>query len=332
LEVYEDVYRAEEDAALKQEVTRFKGDPDYKDVAAAPPERAELYDKIVRRDRGEAVAIDADQLIGIADDPNVSPSVRQSAIRAMGADATPTAKERFLNFLRSNSKPTSDPYYVTSLIQLIRIGTTEDKNNILKTLAEGNDPLSTQAIITAIEATGWATGRQALRSISTLESAPRVVRDSAASTLDRLEGARGNTSLGALMEALDRRYTRGAVTYGPGGRDFSGVPGSQWVTLSGPLRDARAYLDVKKSGRDVQLTLKLEGATNLSPGDRLVLWAVKPDGKSVRLGQTVTTQPAQSLPFQIEGRVSLEKFGLLVTVEKGAAAASPSGERVALIP
>jgi hypothetical protein len=110
-----------------------------------------------------------------------------------------------------------------------------------------------------------------------------------------------------------------------------GIPGFRQGTdthmrikFSGDLQGVRAnaFIKPRKDGA-TQITLRFHELKEAPPNTRLVLWAVGPDSKFVKLGQVINTSGRNE--GKIATETALKDFGLFVTVEPTEDVISPSG-------
>jgi hypothetical protein len=277
-------------------------------------------------------------LIGIANDANISPSVRDSAVRVMGSEATPIGASRFKDFLRDNAFDDSSSLRLSSLIQLIKISDPADLNRIVREL-EGGDTGHTYAVIQAIRATEWKGGRNALANLVARENTLPGLRDIAQEVLAKVDERMSQTATPpARVRTTDEmlaEYMRTARQQGPLLTrlyfEGTGRPASQRLTLSGALKEAQADLNVSQLPNGVtKLRIKFRNLKSADGANNYVLWAASADDRVVRLGQVVDTgQPREAL---IESELSLKNFRLFITAEKTDAVTQPTGSIVALVP
>jgi len=96
------------------------------------------------------------------------------------------------------------------------------------------------------------------------------------------------------------------------------------INFAGNLSGVRAnaFIKPRKDGA-TQILLRFHELKQAPPNTRLVLWAVSPDNKFVRLGQVINTGSRNE--GKIATETSLRDFGLFVTVEATDDVATPSG-------
>jgi hypothetical protein len=100
------------------------------------------------------------------------------------------------------------------------------------------------------------------------------------------------------------------------------------VNLTGALTGSRANVSLtpRKDG-PTEVTVRFHELKDSPAEKALILWAVAPDGKFVKLGQIVNT--GQRNEAEIKGEANLPDFGLLITMEDAAKiGVSPLGPRI----
>lgn len=319
LEVYEDAYRNQPET-LRRGIAQFRGDLKYQDVSVAPVGRAELYKKMIRRERGERVDIDSGSLINMANDDSVSPTIRKQSIRSMSLGTTGTAtNDRTLDFLRQNARDPSSKFHVTALTQLIKIGPQSDKVEILKTL-ESDDAQVVAPVLTAIEAAKWEAGKDAVIKLSLNEKSEPSIKEFARETASKLSKIIHTDNSFDLGEwRWNTRYLENPARTFSQKMDITNVAKGTQADLKLSPRGA-GITGIVVSFRDLQ---KIDGATNY------ILWGIDSAQNVVRLGQ-VSASPNRRAA-QIETETSLQKFSLFVTAEKEVTAAQPAGAVVATV-
>jgi hypothetical protein len=319
LEVYEDAYRNQPEA-MRRGIAQFRGDLKYQDVSVAPVGRAELYKKMIRRERGEKVDIDAGSLFNMANDDSVSPTIRKQSIRSMSLGTIGTASnDQTLDFLRRNARDPFSKFHVTAMTQLIKIGPQSDKAEILKTL-ESNDAQVVAPVLTAIEAAKWEAGKDAVIKLSLNQKSDPSIKEFARETASKLD----------KIITTENSFDPGEWRWNKRFLEFPTRTFSQKMDITKVAKGTEADLKLSPRGagitgivvsfRDLQ---KINGATNY------VLWGIDSSQKVVRLGQ-VSASPNRR-GAQIETETSLEKFSLFVTVEKEVTTPQPVGAVVATV-
>jgi len=317
LEVYDDVYRNTE--PLQNEVVKFKSDTRFLDVTKAPEGRAEVYKKIVQRDRGENVEIDSEALIKIANDTSLAPTVRVQSIRAMTVKSIGSVQDKeTLDLLRRNSREPSSKLYASSLTQLLKIGEPADKAEILRGL-EGRDVQRAVSVMNAIDRSKSIEGKEAVRKLAVRTDVQPAVKELARQRVSRVNqpiGERKETRPDVKPpdrpprevqpEAKDRRV---AATTRP--LVFTDeIKGASGTFTLFPSTDGTSYIRVDFSSLGV------------SKRRYYVLWAMTPEKRFVRLGQLAL---GRARTGQIEAKILLRQFGLILTAEMADNGPRPAG-------
>ena len=106
------------------------------------------------------------------------------------------------------------------------------------------------------------------------------------------------------------------------------------VNFSGAMEGARAniFIEPHKRANATEVRMRFHDLKEAPKGQAFILWAVSPDGQYQRLGQVVNTKGRNEA--EIKSETTLPDFGLLLTTESAASAATivtPAGARVGVI-
>jgi len=114
--------------------------------------RQALYFDIIRRANGENVSISQSSLMTLMKDENAFPGIRANAIKALAADEAlkPQIKTEFLDYLRVQSANSSALLFRPARSGLAKIGSPEDKRDVLNDVSRKDDPERVLAALIAV--------------------------------------------------------------------------------------------------------------------------------------------------------------------------------------
>jgi len=114
--------------------------------------RQPLYFDMIRRDNGEKVIISQSSLMTLMKDQEAFPGIRASAIKALATDEAlkPQIKVEFLDYLHMQSANSSALLFRPARSALAKIGSTDDKNDVLNDVKRKDDPERVLAALIAI--------------------------------------------------------------------------------------------------------------------------------------------------------------------------------------
>jgi hypothetical protein len=327
LEVYADLYRDSE--ALRSEVVQIKADDRFKDVTTVPVERAALYKKIVQRERGENVDIDPDALNKLANDSAVVPTVRIESVRAMRVGRTigSVQDKPTLDLLRKNASDPSSRLYMSSLIQLLKIGEPKDRSEIVKGL-QGKDVQRAVSVVNAIEGARFKEGRDEVMKLADRSDVQPIVKEYASQSATRFRQIEASPTNSPPDEKSQGKKVRPQST------------GKVPIKSNIPIAITREMIvsdEFESVSGDFTLSRDAEGTTHIRINFRslgmtkrryYVLWAVTPEKRIVRLGMISVRS---STPASIEAKTSLTQFGLYITAEASDTGQQPTGPIVSTL-
>lgn len=121
-------------------------------MASQLSNRQPLYFDMIRRDDGEKVSISQSSLMTLMKDKNTFPGIRASAIKALAADDAlkPQIKTEFMDYLRVQSTNSSALLFRPARSALAKIGTPNDRREILSDVNREDDPERVLAALIAI--------------------------------------------------------------------------------------------------------------------------------------------------------------------------------------
>lgn len=114
--------------------------------------RQALYFDMIRRSNGENVSISQSSLMTLMKDEEAFPGIRANAIKALAADEAlkPQIKAEFLDYLHVQSADSSALLFRPARSGLAKIGSADDKKDVLNDVDRKDDPERVLAALIAI--------------------------------------------------------------------------------------------------------------------------------------------------------------------------------------
>jgi hypothetical protein len=334
LAVYEDAYR-DQPEEVKADIVWIKTDEKFKDVAAVPPEREELYKKMVLRDRGVRVDIDETKLFKIATDPSVSPTIRIESVRSMSWIGSRENRTN-LDFIRRNARNPSSKLNFVSLVQLMKFGEQTDKDELLNSL-QGTDTQRVSTVLSAMQSAQWKEGSTAVMKLADSSELPAIkeLARETASKLDRIKVDRDRLSPSneAKKQSAKERQLQERELQGYKRPPLNDLPAKNWLqkmSMTDAAEGAEAELQLKSLGDGItQIVVNFRNLSSVKAVENYVLWGLDPNKQVVRLGQVIVSPRRREA--QIVGETGLELFELFVTAEEDAKVVRPTGPVIARV-